>query len=85
MCLKRAPYFAQQITDLVLIGLDNIKVHLDDIDDFSITCGKEQVLLDKVLSHLEANGFIINPLICAWANQKTNWLGYWMMPTRLKP
>ncbi len=56
----------------VLHGLDSVEVHLDDIGDYCNTWEEHQVLLHKIPSHLEANGFTINPLKYAWAIQETN-------------
>ncbi len=50
---KSCPDFAQQIMEQVLHWLDNIKVNLDYMGDFSNILGEHQIILDKVLHTLK--------------------------------
>ncbi len=43
------------------------------------------LLTEKVLFHLGANGFTVNPLKFKWDVQEMDWLGYWLMQKALKP
>ncbi len=85
MGLKCAPDFVQQVMDEVLRNVKDIGVYLYNIGAFSFTWEHPILLLDKILHWLEANSFTVNLLKCKWAIQETDWLGYWLTPTGLKP
>ncbi len=77
MTLKCVTDFAQQIMEQVLCGLDNLFVYLNDIGIFSKTWEEHLLTIERVLSCLKVNGFVVNPLQCEWVIQETDWLGYW--------
>ncbi len=83
--LKCAPDFSQQVMEEVLQDVNNTSVYLENNCVFSFTWEHYILLLDKILHWLESNGFTINPLKCKQAIEETNWLGYWLTPTGLKP
>ncbi len=69
----------------VLQGLGNVEVYLDSICLFAKTWEEFLLLYDKILSWLETTGFTVNPFKWEWAVQETNWIGYWLTLTLLKP
>ena len=61
------------------------EIFIDDIGIFSNSYEEHMQHILQILKELQENGFTVNPLKCEWAVQETDWLGYWLTPTSLKP
>jgi Reverse transcriptase (RNA-dependent DNA polymerase)./Integrase core domain. len=76
---------AQEIMEQVLKDIEGVEIYIDDIGIFSNSWEEHIETLHEVLERLQNNGFSINPLKCEWAIKETDWLGYWLTPTGIKP
>jgi hypothetical protein len=83
--LKCSPDFVQETIENKCSDVKEAKVYIDDICAFSNTWDHHINLLRIILTKLQDTGFTVNPLKCDWAVQETNWLGYWLTPSGLKP
>ncbi|KAG7361664.1 reverse transcriptase RNA-dependent DNA polymerase [Nitzschia inconspicua] len=85
MGIKQSPDVAQQIMEDLLRDCPEVEVYIDDIGIFSNSWQEHIASLHKILKILQDSNFTVNPLKCEWAVQETDWLGYWLTPTGIKP
>ena len=50
--------------------VEDAEVYIDGIGVFSNSWEEHMVLLSKILTSLQDNGFTVNPLKCEWAVKK---------------
>ena len=86
MGISCAPDHCQEIMTEIFEDLEDVEVFIDDIGIFTDgTYEQHMATIREVLRRLDINGFTVNPLKCEWCVQETDWLGYWLTPTGLKP
>jgi hypothetical protein len=86
MGICESPDIAQEIMEKVLAPLrDKIDSYIDDVAVFSNSWEEHLELLRHLLTLLQDTGFTVNPLKCEWAVKETDFLGFWLTPTGLKP
>jgi Reverse transcriptase (RNA-dependent DNA polymerase) len=85
MGISQAPDISQEIMEDLFRNFNEVDIYIDDIGVFSNDWDTHCALSTRILNVLEVNNFTVNPHKCEWAVQETDWLGYWLTPTGLKP
>ena len=85
MGISPASDISQHAMELALREVEEAHAYFDDVKCWDLDWPQHLVTLERTLSRLEAAGFSINPLKCEWGVQETDWLGYWVTPSGLKP
>jgi hypothetical protein len=86
MGISQSPDIAQEVMEDLFRQYAEVDIYIDDIGVFARNDWMEHLAsLKQILTVLERNNFTVNPLKCEWGVQETDWLGYWLTPTGLKP
>lgn len=85
MGVKQSPDIAQAHIEQLLSDFEESDEYIDDVGVFSNDWDSHMVSLRKILQRLQDHGFTCNPLKCEFCVQETDWLGYWLTPTGIKP
>ena len=83
--LKCSPDWAQEVMENIFRDVDDAEVYTDAKGVFYKDWQHHIQLIDAILQKIQENIFTINPIKCKWAVKETDWLGYWLTPTGLKP
>jgi hypothetical protein len=75
----------QEVMENMFRDVTDAEVYNDDIGAFSHSWKDHMAHLCIILTKLQDNCFSVNPRKCDWAVKETDWLGYWLTPSGLKP
>ena len=85
MEVKVSPDVAHDMITKILARL-YVVCYIDDCEVWTNSTFEEHMeVVDKVLKWLVDAGMKYNPLKCDWTVEETDFLGYWMTSTAIKP
>ena len=85
MGIKQSSKIAQVVMENLFCGLNNVQIYIDDKVCFFINSYKTYSNLRHNTYQFRRKWIYCNPAKCEGAVKETDWLGYWLMPTGLKP
>jgi Reverse transcriptase (RNA-dependent DNA polymerase) len=76
MGLASAPSAFQRLVELVVKGIDNVVVYIDDLIIHSQTHEQHLESLDKVFTRLAAHNLCVNLKKCVFGSSETSYLSF---------
>jgi hypothetical protein len=74
-----------EVMENIFRDVEYTEVYNGNIGAFSHSWDDIIALLCTILTKLQNNGFMVNPLKCKLAFKETDWLYYWLTPIGLQP
>ena len=86
MGLTNSPDIFQSVMHPLFQDISAVECFIDDIGVFTNgSLDHHLEILSQVLLRLEESGFTVNPLKCAWAVTQTDYLGFLITTSGIKP
>jgi hypothetical protein len=83
--LASAPSAFQRLVELVVKGISNVVIYIDDLIIYSKTHEEHLQTLDAVFTRLASHNLRVNLKKCVFGSNETSYLGFWLSKNGIFP